>query len=158
MSPSTAAPSTRPGRSPPRSPDPPSIAKGSLMTIDHNTTEPEQPDSTPAGETVPAGPAEQAPPWRAMMPVSQLAAHPGNVRTDLDLNEEFVASIAANGVLVPLRITPDPGGAYRVIDGHRRLAAAARAGLVEVPVDVAGERATDEPGQRRGSSLRRRRE
>ena len=31
------------------------------------------------------------PPSRAMIAVSQLAAHPGNVRADLDLNEEFVA-------------------------------------------------------------------
>jgi hypothetical protein len=50
-----------------------------------------------------------------MIPVSQLAAHPGNVRTDLDLNPEFVASIAANGVLVPLRITP-----MGRLPGHRQ--------------------------------------
>jgi ParB family chromosome partitioning protein len=81
-----------------------------------------------------------------MMPVSQLAAHPGNVRTDLDLNEEFVASIAANGVLVPLRITPD-GDSYRVIDGGRRLAAAVKAGTEEVPFDLVAERAGDEAGQ-----------
>jgi hypothetical protein len=53
---------------------------------------------------------------RAMIAVSQLAAHPGNVRADLDLKEDFVASIAANGVLVALRITPD---GVRV-PGHRR--------------------------------------
>jgi ParB/RepB/Spo0J family partition protein len=113
------------------------------MTIDHDTIEPEQPDST---SLEPVGPAEQAPPWRAVMPVSQLAAHPGNVRTDLDLNEQFVASIAANGVLVPLRIAPD-GDGYRAIDGGRRLAAALKAGVDEVPVDVVAERAGDEAGQ-----------
>ena len=91
-----------------------------------------------------AAPTEPAP--RAMIPVSQLAAHPGNVRTDLDLNEEFVASIAANGVLVALRITPDDDG-YRVIDGGRRLAAALKAGVAEVPFDLVAERAGDEAGQ-----------
>jgi ParB family chromosome partitioning protein len=65
---------------------------------------------------------------RLMMPVDWLTAHPGNVRADLDLSDEFVASIAENGVLVPLRITIDGDGGgdaagYRVIDGHRRLAA-----------------------------------
>ena len=46
---------------------------------------------------------------------------PGNVRRDLDLNAEFMESIAVNGVLVALRITPD-GDGFRVIDGGRRLA------------------------------------
>jgi ParB family chromosome partitioning protein len=81
-----------------------------------------------------------------MMPVGQLAAHPGNVRADLDLSEEFVGSIAANGVLVALRITPD-GDGFRVIDGGRRLAAALQAGVGEVPFDLVAERAGDEPGQ-----------
>jgi ParB family transcriptional regulator, chromosome partitioning protein len=49
--------------------------------------------------------------------------------------------------LVPLRITADAEGAYRVIDGHRRLAAAVQVGLDEVPVDLADDRAADEPGQ-----------
>ena len=48
---------------------------------------------------------------------------------------------------MPLRITPADGGGYRVIDGHRRLAAAVKAGLAEVPADLAGDRAADEPGQ-----------
>jgi len=81
------------------------------------------------------------------IPVSLLTAHPGNVRRDLDLNSDFVASIAANGVLVPLRITPGADGAFRVIDGHRRLAAAIQAGLAEVPADLAEGRAGDEPAQ-----------
>jgi ParB family chromosome partitioning protein len=116
------------------------------MTIDHDNLQPEQPDTTPAEETAPAEPCEQAPPWRAMIAVSQLAAHPGNVRTDLDLNEDFVASIAANGVLVALRVTPD-GDGFRVIDGGRRLAAALKAGVEELPADIVTERAGDEAGQ-----------
>jgi ParB family transcriptional regulator, chromosome partitioning protein len=83
---------------------------------------------------------------RPVIATELLSAHPGNIRQDLDLNAEFVASVAANGILVPLRVTPDTGG-FRVIDGHRRLAAAIQAGLAEVPVDVAADRAADDPGQ-----------
>ena len=81
-----------------------------------------------------------------MIAVSALAAHPGNVRADLDLNEEFVASVAVNGVLTALRITPD-GDGFRVIDGGRRLAAALKTGTKEVPYDLVPERAGDEAGQ-----------
>jgi ParB family transcriptional regulator, chromosome partitioning protein len=83
---------------------------------------------------------------RAMIAVERLAAHPGNVRRDLDLNPEFVESIAVNGVLVALRITPD-GDGFRVIDGGRRLAGALKAGVTEVPCDLVSDRAGDEPGQ-----------
>ena len=83
---------------------------------------------------------------RAMIAVERLAAHPGNVRRDLDLSPGFVESIAVNGVLVALRITPD-GDGFRVIDGGRRLAAALKAGVAEVPYDLVGDRAGDEAGQ-----------
>ncbi|MGA2830197.1 MAG: ParB N-terminal domain-containing protein [Streptosporangiaceae bacterium] len=102
----------------------------------------EQPDAVPGGpdgEPVPGT-------LRAMIPVAQLAAHPGNVRRDLDLSSEFIESVRANGVLVALRITPD-GDGYRVIDGGRRLAAAVKAGVDEVPYDLVSDRAGDEAGQ-----------
>ncbi len=105
-----------------------------------------QPSSTTGTELVPDGQTMEAPPWRAMIAVSQLAAHPGNVRADLDLNEEFVNSIAVNGVLVALRITPD-GDGFRIIDGGRRLAGALKAGVDEVPYDLVTDRAGDEAGQ-----------
>ena len=104
----------------------------------------------PAGADQPPGggePAAGGPARRPVIPVAQLAAHPGNVRRDLDLSPDFLASVQANGVLVPLRVTPDSDGGYRVIDGHRRLAAAIQAGLAEVPADIAADRAGDEPGQ-----------
>ena len=84
---------------------------------------------------------------RRMIAVDKLIAHPGNVREDLDLSTEFCASIAENGVRVPLLITTGADGNYRVIEGHRRLAAAVKAGLVTVPYDLDGERAGDEAGQ-----------
>ena len=82
-----------------------------------------------------------------MIPVAQLAAHPGNVRSDLDLNPEFCASVAEAGVRVSLLITKTPDGRYRVIEGHRRLAAALKAGLAEVPCELDLARADDEAGQ-----------
>jgi len=100
----------------------------------------EQPDTTAQPETA----TECA---RVMIPVSQLAAHPGNVREDLELNTEFCASIAAAGVRVPLLVTVTTEGAYRVIEGHRRLAAAIKAGLEAVPCDLDPDRGGDEAGQ-----------
>jgi ParB family chromosome partitioning protein len=79
--------------------------------------------------------------------VELLTAHPGNVRRDLWLDQDFLDSIAELGILTPLRITPDGAGGYRVIEGHRRLAAAGKLGLTEVPCDLALERERDEAGQ-----------
>jgi ParB family chromosome partitioning protein len=83
-----------------------------------------------------------------MIGVDQLTAHPGNVRADLDLSAEFCASVAEVGVRIPLLVTQagDDGG-YRVIEGHRRLAAAVKAGLPEVPCVVDPGRADDQAGQ-----------
>src|SRR5580704_10939087 len=123
---------------------------------DPTDVSPDRPSSEPsheaAGEPRNASPAdgrEEGAPGltRPAIAVSLLAAHPGNVRRDLDLSPGFLASIKENGVLVPLRITADAAGGYRVIDGHRRLAAAVQAGMAEVPVDLADNRADDEPGQ-----------
>jgi len=99
-----------------------------------------EPGSTPQ-------PAVAAVAARLMVAVSDLAAHPGNVREDLELTPEFCASIASAGVRVPLLITLTTGGAYRVIEGHRRLAAAVKTGLAEVPCDLDPSRAGDEAGQ-----------
>ena len=80
--------------------------------------------------------------------VAQLVAHPGNVREDLDLAAEFCASVAGSGVRIPLLITRDgDAGSFRVIEGHRRLAAAVKAGLTEVPCVLDSARASDEAGQ-----------
>ena len=99
-------------------------------------------DQDPGMRMVPADAAA-----RLMIPVAQLAAHPGNVRADLDLTPEFCASVADAGVRVSLLITRTPDGGYRVIEGHRRLAAALKAGLAEVPCELDLARADDEAGQ-----------
>ena len=98
------------------------------------------------GTDRPEGTAEI--PSRLMLAVADLTAHPGNVRSDLSLSGEFCASIAAEGVRIPLLVTPAPeGGGWLVIEGHRRLAAASRAGLAEVPCDIDQSRAGDAAGQ-----------
>lgn len=102
-------------------------------------TDLEAPSAGEHGEPVPVVP-------RPMIPIDRLVAHPGNVRRDLDINPEFVESFA-DGVLIPFRITPNGDGTYRVIDGGRRLAAAIKAGVTEVPYDLVEERAGDEAGQ-----------
>lgn len=76
--------------------------------------------------------------------VADLEANPRNVRRDLNLDAEFLASVAANGVRQPLHVrhpadpahpgdSGDCGGALVVTAGHRRLAAAIAAGLETVP-------------------------
>ena len=84
---------------------------------------------------------------RLMIATGLLSSHPGNVREDLDLGEEFCASVAEAGVRMPLQVTYDETGGFRVIEGHRRLAAAVKARLAEVPCDVDPGGAGDEAGQ-----------
>ena len=118
-------------------------------STDRPTSEPAHQAADEPRNTSPSGGRKDGTPGltRPVIAVSLLTAHPGNVRRDLDLSPGFLASIKDNGVLVPLRITVDADGGYRVIDGHRRLAAAVQADLAEVPVDLADDRAGDEPGQ-----------
>lgn len=51
--------------------------------------------------------------------------------------DQLIASIKENGILTPLILrSVDDGDTYDLIAGHRRLFAAKRAGLTEVPADV----------------------
>lgn len=77
--------------------------------------------------------------------VEDLEAHPNNPRKDLGDLTELTDSVRANGILQNLTVVPkvkeDCGAewteGYRVIIGHRRLAAAKRAGLEKVPCVIA---------------------
>jgi len=70
--------------------------------------------------------------------VTALRPGPNTRKTvDKDLLAELTASVRADGVLQSLLVRPDKEpGTYRVIDGHRRFAAAQAAGLTDVPVLV----------------------
>lgn len=77
-----------------------------------------------------------------MIPTENLLPHPQNPRHDVGDIAELAESIKANGVLQNLTVVPHPdngplGGEYRVVIGHRRLAAAVHAGLTELPCVVA---------------------
>ncbi|MCY0924214.1 MULTISPECIES: ParB N-terminal domain-containing protein [unclassified Streptomyces] len=70
--------------------------------------------------------------YRPLISVSALNAHPGNVRQDLKITDEFLKSITVEGVRTPIVVTRAEGG-LRVVDGHRRLAAAVKAKLTHLP-------------------------
>ena len=115
-------------------------------TIDITADGAHDQDVPQPGATDGYDPAAQPAAGRPMIAIELLTAHPGNVRRDIRLDQEFLDSIAELGILTPLRITPD-GTGFRVIEGHRRLAAAEQLGLTDVPYDLAAERAGDEAGQ-----------
>lgn len=66
------------------------------------------------------------------IPVNMIYPHPDNPRKDLGDLSELVESIKINGIMQNLTVVQN-GDRYRVLIGHRRLAAAKLAGLAEVP-------------------------
>lgn len=70
-----------------------------------------------------------------MLAVDRLFPHPDNPRKDLGDVTELSESIKAKGIMQNLTVVPRKGdeGNYTVIIGHRRLAAAKKAGLDKVP-------------------------
>lgn len=71
----------------------------------------------------------------AMVDIDLVRPNPRNVRRDLGDLVDLTASIKAQGILQPL-VVEDHGDRFVVQMGHRRLAAAKRAGLRQVPVIV----------------------
>lgn len=71
-----------------------------------------------------------------MLPASMLFPHPDNPRKDVGDISELAESIKANGILQNLTVVFRASGGYTVIIGHRRLAAAKKAGLEELPCIV----------------------
>lgn len=91
--------------------------------------------------TPPTAPVLQA----VMLSVDQIVINPRNVRKDLDLDDAFVRSIAANGVKVPVVVVPlgdhadlAPGATlqYELKMGHRRHGGAKKAKRTEIPAVV----------------------
>lgn len=73
------------------------------------------------------------------IPIKDIYPHPDNPRKDVGDVSELAASIKESGVLQNLTVVPAPevsAGVYRVVIGHRRLAAAKQAGLETVPCVV----------------------
>ena len=70
-----------------------------------------------------------------MIDINRLHPHPDNPRKDVGDVTELADSIKHSGVMQNLTVVPHEGD-YRVIIGHRRLAAAKEAGLTELPCRV----------------------
>lgn len=66
---------------------------------------------------------------------SLIDPHPDNPRKNIGDVNDLAASIKTNGLLTPLSVVPN-GERYRVIAGHRRLAACKQAGIRAVPCFV----------------------
>jgi ParB family chromosome partitioning protein len=66
---------------------------------------------------------------------SLIDPHPDNPRKNIGDVTDLADSIRANGLLTPLSVVPN-GSRYRVIAGHRRLAACKQAGTGSVPCFV----------------------
>lgn len=81
------------------------------------------------------------------VPVEDLVEDPRNERANVDDGlDELVESIKERGILEPLRVYRDWDKGlqtYRVSSGHRRLAAAKRAGLDQLPCMVCDDRGID---------------
>ncbi len=70
-----------------------------------------------------------------MIAIEKIHNHPDNPRKDVGDVTELAESIKHSGVMQNLTVVPYEGE-YRVIIGHRRLAASKAAGLIEVPCVV----------------------
>ncbi|GGX56021.1 ParB/RepB/Spo0J family partition protein [Streptomyces chartreusis] len=75
----------------------------------------------------------------ALLRTDQIHANPRNVRHSLELDDEFLNSIAENGVLVPVVVVqmnadvPDAEPVYELKMGHRRHAGARSGGIESIP-------------------------
>ena len=77
------------------------------------------------------------------IPIGHLAPHPNNPRKDIGDVEELAKSIEVNGLMQNLTVVPKnadgpvtPTSDFIVLIGHRRLAAAKKAGLTELPCKI----------------------
>jgi ParB family chromosome partitioning protein len=70
------------------------------------------------------------------LPIEAIVPDPANRKVVLD--KQFVDSIRTHGVIQPLLVTPhaEKQGAFDLVAGHRRLAAARKVGLGAVPAIV----------------------
>ena len=70
------------------------------------------------------------------LPIDSIVPAEDNLRRRVGDVRDLAASIAAVGVVEPLVVSPDGEGRYRIVAGHRRHAAALKAGLAELPCAV----------------------
>lgn len=66
-----------------------------------------------------------------------------NVRTDVRVDKEFVASVKELGILQPPMVVGNDAGSYDVVLGQRRVLAAVEAGLATIPVYLVAKSEAD---------------
>ena len=112
------------------------LGKGMASLIQHRPTELLNP-SPVANETGEGGGLGPPPTPPLSIPIEDIHPNPNQPRKTFkkDELEELSLSIKESGILVPLIVSRDEEG-YQLIAGERRLRAAERAGLREVPVLV----------------------
>ena len=91
----------------------------------------------PSGVTPPIVSMDKSKPTYTMVPIKALFSMPFQSRTTEDPEiEELVESIKVYGVLEPILVRPKPDGVYEIVAGERRVKAAEKAGLTEIPVMI----------------------
>jgi len=71
------------------------------------------------------------------VPIKTLLSMPFQSRSTEDPElEELAESVKTYGVLEPVLVRPKPGGLYEIVAGERRVKAAEKVGVVEVPVII----------------------
>lgn len=68
--------------------------------------------------------------------IDDMIDHPFPVRMEDDDMLELIESVKAHGVLTPVILRKKEDGRYECVSGHRRRAAAAKAGLESIPAEV----------------------
>jgi len=72
------------------------------------------------------------------LPIGKVHPHPHNYRAGLADVDQLAASIRAVGLIQPIVVRPHPDkpGEYQLVAGHRRHAAASKAGLKKITAEV----------------------
>jgi ParB/RepB/Spo0J family partition protein len=73
------------------------------------------------------------------VPLARIVIEEGfNPRTEIDLGGQrrLEHSIEQRGILQPVLVDPREDGDYVLVDGHRRIQAAAKLGLLEIPISI----------------------
>ena len=80
----------------------------------------------------------------AHVPLQQIGTHPSNPRFDAVADDDMVASVEAQGILTPVTLAPALAGeGYVLIGGHRRMDAATKAGLTQLPAIIREDLVTE---------------
>jgi ParB/RepB/Spo0J family partition protein len=83
------------------------------------------------------------------VPLARIVIEEGfNPRVEMDPVEQrrLEHSIEQRGILQPVLVDPQDDGGYVLVDGHRRIEAAAKLGLMEIPISI-------RPSRRDGDNL-----